>query len=414
MKLHCRVAIAVRLLSYAILFGILAFGVLSISGLNVQPAQAASALSNAKQDLEQAKKDLAAIQVQLDKWAQKKNDAEVKLAKTEKTIANTQSDLRRAEVDLEIAREQLSSRMVEIYKSRDSQGVQALEGILSADDVSIGAVIERVSMLNRIAEHDNELAERVKDNIGEIEELTVSLDQQKAEQEKDKAAFIKAHNEALSDFDNQKTRYNALRAKVKRLEEEERRRQEELARQKAEAEARAKAGGNTTGGNTGGTKTKTTTGGGGGGGGNTGGGGGKVVGGGGSWVFPVQGPNSFINSWGAARSGGRSHEGTDIMTARNTPVVACVSGSISSTSPTNSGLGGITIFLRGNDGNSYYYAHLNSIQGGIKSGVGVKAGQIIGYAGNTGNASGGAVHLHFEIRTPSGKINPYHTLVKYR
>ncbi len=103
------------------------------------------------------------------------------------------------------------------------------------------------------------------------------------------------------------------------------------------------------------------------------------------------------------------------MTARNTPLVAVVDGVIRSTSPTDSGLGGITIWLKGDNGNTYYYAHLSSIKSGIKSGVRVTAGQVIGYAGNTGNASGGAVHLHFEIHPGGGAaVDPYPTLIKYR
>jgi murein DD-endopeptidase MepM/ murein hydrolase activator NlpD len=78
-------------------------------------------------------------------------------------------------------------------------------------------------------------------------------------------------------------------------------------------------------------------------------------------------------------------------------------------------LGGITVHLRGDDNNVYYYAHLASIKEGIRAGVRVTAGQVIGYAGNTGNASGGAVHLHFEIRPDGGSaINPYPILVQYR
>jgi murein DD-endopeptidase MepM/ murein hydrolase activator NlpD len=129
------------------------------------------------------------------------------------------------------------------------------------------------------------------------------------------------------------------------------------------------------------------------------------------FVFPVKGPNSYVDSWGAARSGGRRHKGTDIMAATGTPVVACVSGTIKRTSPHSRGLGGITIYLDGDDGNTYYYAHLNSISAGISAGTQVEAGQVIGAVGSTGNASASAPHLHFEIHKGGGSaINPYSTL----
>lgn len=129
----------------------------------------------------------------------------------------------------------------------------------------------------------------------------------------------------------------------------------------------------------------------------------------GDWVCPVQGPRSFTNDWGAPRNGGtRSHKGNDILAPRGTPVVANVAGTWSRNT---SNLGGLSYFLKGRDGHTYFGAHLDSYAG---SGGPVAAGQVIGYVGTTGDARGGPPHLHFEFHPGGGgAVNPYPTLVKY-
>lgn len=128
----------------------------------------------------------------------------------------------------------------------------------------------------------------------------------------------------------------------------------------------------------------------------------------GNWVCPVQGAHSFTNDWGAPRSGGRGHEGTDILAKRGTPVVANVAGVFSRNS---SNKGGLSYYLKGSDGNTYFGAHLESYSG---AGGSVAAGTVIGYVGDTGNARGGPPHLHFEIHPGGGgAVNPYPTLVRY-
>ena len=125
-------------------------------------------------------------------------------------------------------------------------------------------------------------------------------------------------------------------------------------------------------------------------------------------MCPVQGPLAFTNDWGQPRSGGRSHQGTDILAPRGTPVVAPVAGSARGTS---SSLGGLGFSVDGVDGTTYYGMHLDSLSGISGS---VSAGTVLGYVGNSGNAVGGPTHLHFEIHPGGGAaVNPYPTLVEH-
>ena len=118
---------------------------------------------------------------------------------------------------------------------------------------------------------------------------------------------------------------------------------------------------------------------------------------------PVDGPVDFIDSWGYARSGGRSHKGVDMMADHGVPTVAPVSGEVQHR---GSSLGGLSWYVYGDNGNMYYGTHL---QGYENQGVGwVEAGTVIGYVGSSGNASESGPHLHFEIHPGGGAaVNPY-------
>ena len=139
-------------------------------------------------------------------------------------------------------------------------------------------------------------------------------------------------------------------------------------------------------------------------------------------VFPVAGAHSFSDTFDAPRSGGRRHRGIDIFADKLTPVVAAADGAIARME--EGPRAGYFLVLRHDDGWSSFYVHLNNDtpgtddgQGwgyaeGIAEGVRVKAGDVIGFVGDSGNAENSSAHLHFELHTPDGAaVNPYQQLV---
>lgn len=115
--------------------------------------------------------------------------------------------------------------------------------------------------------------------------------------------------------------------------------------------------------------------------------------------------NSFRDTWGAPRSGGRAHKGVDVMAPYGVPVYAFTNGRISRL--TSGGLGGISLYMWGDDGNEYFYTHLAGYAAGIYAGKRVEAGEHIAINGDTGNARG-TPHVHFEVHPGGGApVNPY-------
>lgn len=119
-----------------------------------------------------------------------------------------------------------------------------------------------------------------------------------------------------------------------------------------------------------------------------------------SLACPVAGPRAFADTWGAPRSGGRSHQGVDVISPSGTPLVAMESGRVEFRS---NALGGMTLRLYGDSGTRYYYAHLSAYEGGNRT---VNQGDVVGYVGRTGNTT--TNHLHLQIHPGGGQpINPY-------
>jgi len=133
----------------------------------------------------------------------------------------------------------------------------------------------------------------------------------------------------------------------------------------------------------------------------TGGGGGGVSASGKACILDR--PYSYVDSWGAARSGGRSHQGTDVMAPYGARVYAFVNGVVSRESSSTNG--GIQLYLQGDNGVEYFYAHLSGYA--VPAGTRVRAGQLVAYNGQTGNARYTAPHVHFEVHIGGGPVNPY-------
>ncbi len=132
-----------------------------------------------------------------------------------------------------------------------------------------------------------------------------------------------------------------------------------------------------------------------------------------SWVaievFPVQGHCGYRDGWLGARPGGRRHVGVDIIAPEGNYVYAVVDGIITDRMWDYAGrMSGNALKLATLDGSNtyFFYGHLFDFVPGIKKGTRVKAGQIIGFVGDTGLA--GTSHLHFEVHPGGGKpVNPY-------
>jgi peptidoglycan LD-endopeptidase LytH len=117
----------------------------------------------------------------------------------------------------------------------------------------------------------------------------------------------------------------------------------------------------------------------------------------------------LTDTWGAARSQGRTHEGIDIFAPRGTPVQSTTQGIVSKVGENT--LGGRVVVVVGPGGAGHYYAHLEDYAD-ISRNDWVNAGDIVGYVGDSGNAKGTPPHVHYGIYINGSAVNPYPLLQK--
>lgn len=324
-----------------------------------------SAWAVTEKELQQARAERTSLQKRLNAAVSSYEASRDRYEQTQIQLAQSQRRLEEAEQELTLVQRSLTLRAVTTYK----QGrVSFLSVLLEAESPS--EFLRRVILLEKASASDSAVLLRAARARAEISDTRVILERQRAEHR----SVVKQLQSLTSDLSQQFEAAGALESRLlAQKEEEERRRREAEARRRRAAQVARRA---------------------------------SIAPG--NFHCPIDGPHSFTDTWGDARSGGRRHQGVDIYAAHGARVVSVVDGTI--LRMIRSSLGGISLYVRGSDGSEYFYAHLAGYAS-ITEGQRVSGGQLVAYNGNSGNARGGPAHVHFEIHPSGGAaINPYPTV----
>ena len=311
------------------------------------------AWASTESELGAARDRLNAAQDELSRVTGLWQQTETRLAEAQDAVAQAHAKIDRLQGELIRIRQSLNDRVAAAFMSGGSRSIGAL---LTSD--SIGDAADRLQYTQSVVQGDADLATEVGVMAEELRRQETQL-QRAAQQEGRAVADLEAAREQIA-------------LKVEQLSNVV---QELQAKLDAAAERTLGLGGSV-----------------------------SITGTGGIQTCPVAGPNSFVDSFGWPRPGGRTHQGIDMIAAYGTPIVAVAPGNARGASNT---LGGNAVVLEHDSGGDYtYYAHLSSFGA---SGH-VAAGTVIGYVGSTGDTS--VNHLHFEFHPSGGAaVDPYSALV---
>jgi peptidoglycan LD-endopeptidase LytH len=328
---------------------------LLLAGLAAAPSNADTA-----DDLRAKRERLGQLKGELNVMASQLAEAQTKLAETEGKIETVERHILKVRSEMLEAQRALSDRAHAAYVSG---GAQTVELLLSS--ASFAEFSDRIEYLGQVAQEESDLLTQARVSRERLRRYEEDLAELQREQEATAAAL--AREEAAI-----QARLNQVAAEVADLERT-------LAQERAAAREAARLAS---------APTSTV----------------RVVAGGALQACPVGQPRAYSDDFGAPRSGGRSHQGNDIIAPLGTPVYAAQSGRFE---PNYNDLGGISALVYAPNGDYTYYAHMSSYAG-VGNGSSVSAGTMIGHVGNTGNASGGITHLHFEYHPGGGgAVNPY-------
>jgi murein DD-endopeptidase MepM/ murein hydrolase activator NlpD len=353
------------------------------------------------------------------------DDARAEQASAERAHERAERVLARTEVELATEESTLADQIVQSFKYGTvgaTRGAMMLEVLRRADDPNSFAVgmkqlkvvvdtqettVQRVFALreDRVVQTDDaararatavQAAAAAADALRHLEELRDQAEELTLQVESDERrqeVVLASLRSSAAETEAMLQRVAARQGELEREYDRRRAAEEAALRAEAEREAARRAA-----------EQRRSSGG------SSGAAGGPAIGSGYCPVVGAVAGRDFSNDWGYPRSGGRTHQGNDIFANEGTPIVAIQAGVVVRTSPTDRGLGGITVTYRTADGSEWYNAHLYSIAEGIAPGVAVAAGQEIGTVGRTGNARTTPPHNHIGRRYNGSWVNPYPTI----
>jgi murein DD-endopeptidase MepM/ murein hydrolase activator NlpD len=357
---------------------------LAAAGVAVLAAPARAAVT--AQQVEEARQRLREVSARLEGEVALYEAAQLEAAQLRERLDRIRLDLAARERELRQARDAARARVAEMYIAAGAKTTINLLGRGDARGPARLAYLDSVALTDR--ELINTLEQARRDYVRQQALLTETL----AEQERVSADLERLVEGIYAELDAANTEYQAVKQEWDRQEAERIRREEEERRLREWLATSTTAASGATGPITPPPPSPGTTlpppppapa---------------------GTLVCPVDGATTFRDSWGEARPGGRGHTGVDMMSPIGTPLVAIENGVLINLSWHYAG--GIGVTVDGDSGDEWYYAHLSGYAPGIQSGMRVAAGQLIGYVGETGNAS--VPHLHLAHILSTGQyVNPY-------